>query len=500
MAEPVEQQLMDAIRADRDADGPRLVYADWAQEQGDVALAELVRAQVQRASLEPWDEEALTLRIREQHLLQAHGARWDAALPELEGVTWGPRTRGFVAHAVLDDASRLEAHADALRAAVPLEGIEMPWPRFSPTVPAHGLRGIRSLTFDGTPFDPALLAALPSALNEAELRSLRLEDVPLDSDVFRRLVDAPQLADLRTLAVVGHGMGDDVLFDLVDGQGIERLEHLDVSVRGLDELGSQGRDTPQIGSAGAGVLAAWEGAKSLRTLKLSGNEVGDGLGLLLESPHLAGLTRLHLRAIGGDYGEDVPLEPFVGAHEDLSLGVLDLRHNGLTLDSAGALADAFCLSDLQVLMLRSCYEREKGAFRRLAAAPWFDSLRFIDIVGNHSEAWAELLAERSPARLHTLCIGYGRTSRLPQALSTILPSAVGKQLRCLSIGGRVSAEALDVLVGEGDALQQLGWLDFVNPRWQRDFTAEDELRASPLGRRGTLFTVMGPGLDPAAWS
>jgi uncharacterized protein (TIGR02996 family) len=39
--------LLTAIHADPEAEAPRLVYADWLEEHGDVAQAELIRVDVE---------------------------------------------------------------------------------------------------------------------------------------------------------------------------------------------------------------------------------------------------------------------------------------------------------------------------------------------------------------------------------------------------------------------------------------------------------------------
>ena len=63
--------LLKAIIANPDEDTPRLVYADWLQENGDDERAEFIRVQVQLSRTEYPD-----LRARESVLLGAHRERW----------------------------------------------------------------------------------------------------------------------------------------------------------------------------------------------------------------------------------------------------------------------------------------------------------------------------------------------------------------------------------------------------------------------------------------
>ena len=81
-------------------DAPRLVYADWLEEQGD-PRAEFIRAQCERLRLPPDDPEFAGQRERredrEGKLLLAYGDGWRAEIPE-----WARKNcefeRGFVHH------------------------------------------------------------------------------------------------------------------------------------------------------------------------------------------------------------------------------------------------------------------------------------------------------------------------------------------------------------------------------------------------------------------
>ncbi|MBX9623847.1 MAG: TIGR02996 domain-containing protein [Gemmataceae bacterium] len=74
------EALIRAIRANRDDDLPRLVYADWLEEQGDHARAEFVRLQCWLSGHPESDPLWEANWYREQELLQAHGPRWEAVL------------------------------------------------------------------------------------------------------------------------------------------------------------------------------------------------------------------------------------------------------------------------------------------------------------------------------------------------------------------------------------------------------------------------------------
>lgn len=73
------ENLVQAILAEPDDDTPRLVLADWFEEQGDpagVARAEFIRTQIERARLDPRDPQQSEMQAREYRLLAAHAKDW----------------------------------------------------------------------------------------------------------------------------------------------------------------------------------------------------------------------------------------------------------------------------------------------------------------------------------------------------------------------------------------------------------------------------------------
>lgn len=74
--------LIEAILRAPDDDGPRLVCADWFEEQGgeaDVARAEFIRSQVLRARLAADDPRQRAMYARELRLLRRYAAAWQGS-------------------------------------------------------------------------------------------------------------------------------------------------------------------------------------------------------------------------------------------------------------------------------------------------------------------------------------------------------------------------------------------------------------------------------------
>src|SRR5438876_11796716 len=110
------------ILAEPDADGPRLIFADWLDEHGDPARAEFVRVQCALAHLPDGDKRAPTLKERAKVLLEENLVPWGEPLRGL-AAKWEFH-RGFPE--IVDiDARTFLAHADELFAAVPVRHVRL---------------------------------------------------------------------------------------------------------------------------------------------------------------------------------------------------------------------------------------------------------------------------------------------------------------------------------------------------------------------------------------
>ncbi len=269
-------QFMRAIRAAPDDDGPRLVYADWLEENGGPARAEFIRVQCARARLPADDPRADGLRERAQTLLMNNWEAWVGPLRRVVGRTAGITgetwvlggyhpdgrwrfRRGFVEELSLTSDVLLD-HANELFAIAPLRRLNL-W-RAGPQVPALArlpyLAGVEALEFSD-PWDNLVradgMAALAASPYLARLASLNLSRNDIADAGAAALADAPWLAGVRALNLVENGLSD----------------------------------------AGAEALAASPRVSGLHALELGRNWITDrGLRALAGSPHLANLRVLGL--------------------------------------------------------------------------------------------------------------------------------------------------------------------------------------------------------------
>src|SRR5437773_8799337 len=82
---PTDADFLSAVIADPDADGPRLVYADWREECGDAARAEFIRVQCALAAMPAGERPFHALRDRERELALTREDEWLRPFADLLG-------------------------------------------------------------------------------------------------------------------------------------------------------------------------------------------------------------------------------------------------------------------------------------------------------------------------------------------------------------------------------------------------------------------------------
>ena len=482
MSDNKARGFLEDIIAHPDDDTPRLVFADWLEEeQGDSARAEFIRVQIERARLPKWDARQVRLRLREQALLEQYEGKWKEELPDIGGMDWEGFRRGFVATANFDSFTKLREKAGDCWAAAPIEAVSIRWPRrdeSSETIaPIPGLRELSIAARLVDQHDVARLAYLPLL---STLRALNIRNCNLGGEGFRQLVASPHLGNLTALRVPGNTIGNRAIRALFKAVSLTSLTELDLS-----ETGSYGRtrsyrryrEDPVLEAMDLAALASWSGMARLRVLTLSGNNAGRrGLRALLGSPNVSGLKELTLRSNGLDARA---MQEFGSARAELQLDCLDLGENLIGDIGPSDLALAPCLSDLKVLELDRCEIRLSGA-RWLVNATFLGSLRRLNV--DHNSFGPEglyRLLEKKPPFLHTL---------------QMVDNDLGDEGAAYLAESPASATLLDVNLAQNDlgfrAVQAL-----VKSKHLRnllvlrltgnpiDKLAVEALRGSPLGKR-----------------
>jgi len=342
-------ELLREVLAHPDEMEPRLVFADWLQQNGEAERGELICIDCRLEDAEPWSDQQVALEKRRTELLRRYASTWTTPISALvEEARW---RRGFVENVTVS------VHRPALPQLLALEPVRVvrwrrtpDWTRFADLGrsvyldqlagieldsflignalaellgPGSRVPGLRSLWLAGNEWRGMVevLAAQPwRRLEELELSFNNLGDGELAS-----LVLAKQLGTLRCLRFRDSGIGDlvaeavsrathlasltDLRIDNVHVRGYRRREpEAGVSARGVSAMavaphlaGLRYLDLcgHRLGPEGAVELAAAECLGSLRILSLAEGDpgVGDaGLRAMAASPHLRGLRALSLQA------------------------------------------------------------------------------------------------------------------------------------------------------------------------------------------------------------
>ncbi len=188
-----EAALLAAILAHPDEDTPRLMFADWLEENGQPERAEFIRIQCAPDADEAAEERAAELENRNR-------SKWLAGLPQFPGARWEFR-RGFPEYLDVSGKLMLERY-DAF--------VRVPWLR---CLSLHALRG-RGLAGD--------FANRPWNSRWVELE--------FDADTSSRdvvvLVNCPQVSQLRRIELVMNVITPDVIAALAKSPHLEHIRRL----------------------------------------------------------------------------------------------------------------------------------------------------------------------------------------------------------------------------------------------------------------------------------
>lgn len=269
---PAHDELLRRVIAAPDDDTPRLAYADWAEDAGDVQRAEFIRLQCRLARMSAADPQFAELQQREAELLAQFAGLW--ALELGNSVSQWAYRRGFV------DAVEmcLETSRDEIVALLQ----KAPIKRLRDISQFCDLQGV--------------VDALPDL---AGLEGLELWGLyGFDDQLLDTLLQSPHLANLKTL-ILHHDRNGNTADDGVLVRGLlsphrRRIEELAVNV-----------DSMWRGPSCA-VLGAIAGSLHLRNLKkLDLTNAGDTgnqpcldlptIRALATSPNLANLQHVDLR-------------------------------------------------------------------------------------------------------------------------------------------------------------------------------------------------------------
>lgn len=286
-----EDGLLQAMIAAPHDPVPRLVYADWLEEQGEADRAALLRAESPTLTSLPlpkkWANTLLYATLR-QGLLHIAGQMRGLLHKDFgeEGAAWLQRQRVYHFH---------------------LKGKTKDWSKIAH---AKWLQHIRIFRIDEGVLDRGDLAKLLASPHLERLLGLELPNNGLgNTETFTALTTAPALPHLCSLSLAKNWLSASVLASLV----------------------------------------AWPGASNLRYLDLTQTHLYEGVAVISTAQRLRGLTRL---VLDSTYLHEVGFRAFVQGNCLHSLTHLHLRQCALNDECLRTLAVAPLLRQLCWLDLR----------------------------------------------------------------------------------------------------------------------------------------------------
>jgi len=340
-------------------DTPRLIYADFLDDNHQPARAQLIRLQCRMANLDPGDPDRELLGMQEQELLREHAADWMGHLPD-----WLRKVakfqRGFINHLTLRarDAGRVskirqQAYFDSLHLVLSHLCTEA-------FLNAGLLEGIRRLTLSSNEADLILLLRSEQL---ASLESLEFNSCTFSAEVCQTLVSNRRLDRLRRLVFAWTDLGPDQARILSQAPLLNQLQELDVNHQ-LEPEAVQllGRSPHWRQLRRLSLARCWPGPEAVRdllrsrmlqdltALDLTQSNAGEAVRDLARAPVLGNLTHLNLHGAGIT---NAGLEALANASGLPRLTSLGLCNNELTTEGIRAFARSPLLSRLHRLVLGS---------------------------------------------------------------------------------------------------------------------------------------------------
>lgn len=328
-----ERALLAAIWEHPHEDTPRLMYADWLQENGQPERAEFIRVQCELAPLDEWDEKRPTLEKREKKLLKQFEKAWRAKLPA--DLRKSPFRRGFVAPeqrkmdvkpfcglpiSAFSDAPAWDYTIEGHRAEIPKIAKCRPLVRigslkFWSGVTAAGaarvlasphLRNVRSLSLGFVAEWAKGLAALAANTTVENLAGLDLQN-GLDDAAAAVIGSSPSFAKLQSFSVYQHTLTPKGLRSIFDSAHLGNLTELTIPAwYGTDGAKAIAKSRPKfrlrklvmyggwMTDEGMALIANWPGLESVRSFSIGGHSAVLGPRAMASSPHAANLRELDL--------------------------------------------------------------------------------------------------------------------------------------------------------------------------------------------------------------
>jgi len=411
--------FLDEIRADPEDTIPRLIYADWLEENGD-PLAELIRVQCELAEMDVEADGRAELRNRERELLADYEQRFVEPLRRFAPHGIEIR-RGFIEELRIDTQTFFE-HASEIVSLLPaLCSLNLRKARKSLDELVHlpelqrvrfldlrmadlgdaglrkllespHLRDLVELNLHGNSLSTKGVQALATSDSLRGLRSLKLGANRLTVTACRALATSPVLRDLQSLSLWSTGLSDKGIARLAETDRLSGLTRMDI---GSNRISSTGIQTlangpwnlqsleagynDRFGVEAAQFLANGESMRELRHLRMINAPMRlAGLAALLTSPAMTSLESLSVQHVG----ESSTIRAVRQIAEPVaapSLRIVSLSHCRIHAGGLKQILKSGALANVEDLSLFGNYDLGEAGISAITSSDQFEHLRQLDL-------------------------------------------------------------------------------------------------------------------------
>lgn len=208
--------LLRAIAAAPWDDLPRLVFADWLDENGEPERAEYIRLEIEIERQLGVGQNPPADQLARRRQFGESVSKWHAELPKLPGLTWGKRfRRGFPVAATVSILEQILRHAHAFDGIVPIESLKA--------------RSVGVRAWDKFLESPLL----------PRLRLLDFTGCELGNDAVADLARTPGVSHLTFLGLARNGLSDGAAVTLAASAFLANLEVLDIEFNDVTDAGAE---------------------------------------------------------------------------------------------------------------------------------------------------------------------------------------------------------------------------------------------------------------------
>lgn len=332
--------FLQAIVDQPDDDAPRLIYADWLDDQGLSERAELIRVQIENQHLAPGSAPWRNNSLRARELIGEFGIQWAEPLGAVPGIQFLVYERGFLSTVLFENPDVFFEHATRIVSRAPIREFRFHgfyWQHAMKLAESPTLRHIVSLDFqDGNRIGNIGLEALMHSPHLTTLHELKLQHNNLGSAGVAAIAQRPKSVSLEKLELSHNDLYDPSARELADSPYVQSLRQLCLG-------------WTRLGDAGVRHLAASKNFRHLQMLLLSHNNItDDGAIQLASSLHLKELRSLYLEQ---NSIADAGITAIADSGTFENLDYLYLRKNHISDAGARSLTESKTLQHLQELVV-----------------------------------------------------------------------------------------------------------------------------------------------------